>query len=91
MDNRSTICEDRNKSDLRNYVFFNISLLTDLDCGVESLNESGAGCIADILVHALDDAAKRFYEINGFEAIPEQPLTLFLSVATATTAIQSEQ
>jgi hypothetical protein len=55
------------------------------------LEESGAGCIADILVHALDDAAKRFYEINGFEAIPEQPLTLFLSVATATTAIQSEQ
>jgi GNAT superfamily N-acetyltransferase len=43
--------------------------------------------VAYILVHALDDVAKRFYEKNGFTAIPEQPLTLFLPVATATRSI----
>jgi GNAT superfamily N-acetyltransferase len=47
--------------------------------------------VAYILVHALDDAAKRFYEINGFVAIPERPLTLFLPVATAVVAIESHK
>jgi GNAT superfamily N-acetyltransferase len=45
--------------------------------------------MAYILVHALDDRAKSFYENNGFVAIPERPLTLFLPVATAVAAIQS--
>jgi GNAT superfamily N-acetyltransferase len=43
--------------------------------------------MAYILVHALDERAKRFYEINGFVAIPERPLTLFLPVATAMKSI----
>ena len=45
--------------------------------------------VAYILVHALDDGAKRFYEVNGFVAIPERPLTLFLPVATALIAMKS--
>lgn len=53
--------------------------MADFDCGVDSLQNIG---IAYILVHALDDGAKHFYEVNGFVAIPEQPLTLFLPVAT---------
>lgn len=65
-----------------------LSLLQDAIYRIIAASQSIG--IAYILVHALDDAAKRFYEINGFVAIPEQPLTLFLSVATATTAIQSE-
>ena len=66
-----------------------LSLLQDAICRIITASQSIG--IAYILVHALDDAAKRFYELNGFVAIPEQPLTLFLSVATATKAIQSEQ
>ena len=66
-----------------------LSLLQDAICRIITASQSVG--IAYILVHALDDAAKRFYEMNGFEAIPEQPLTLFLSVATATKAMQSEQ
>jgi hypothetical protein len=44
--------------------------------------------MAYILVHALDNGAKCFYETNGFVAIPERPLTLFLPVATAINARQ---
>jgi GNAT superfamily N-acetyltransferase len=65
-----------------------LSLLQDAICRIITASQSVG--VAYILVHALDDAAKRFYEMNGFEAIPEQPLTLFLSVATAIKAIQSE-
>ena len=65
-----------------------LSLLQDALCRIVAASKSIG--VAYILVHALDDAAKRFYEINGFVAIPEQPLTLFLSVATATMAMQSE-
>jgi GNAT superfamily N-acetyltransferase len=66
-----------------------LSLLQDAICRIITASQSIG--IAYILVHALDDVAKRFYELNGFVAIPEQPLTLFLSVATATKAIHSEQ
>ena len=66
-----------------------LSLLQDALCRIISASQSIG--VAYILVHALDDAAKSFYEKNGFVAIPEQPLTLFLSVATATVAMQSEQ
>jgi predicted N-acetyltransferase YhbS len=66
-----------------------LSLLQDAICRIITASQSVG--IAYILVHALDDATKRFYDLNGFVAIPEQPLTLFLSVATATKAIQSEQ
>ena len=47
--------------------------------------------MAYILVHALDDRAKLFYESYGFVAIPERPLTLFLPIATAVAAIQSQE
>ncbi|WP_269744547.1 hypothetical protein [Chamaesiphon minutus] len=43
------------------------------------------------MVRALDDRAKHFYENNGFVAILERPLTLFLPVATAVAAIQSQE
>ena len=66
-----------------------LSLLQDaLDRTIAASQSIG---VAYILVQALNDAAKRFYEKNGFVAIPEQPLTLFLAVATAAAAMQSEQ
>ena len=66
-----------------------VSLLQDALCRIITASQSIG--VAYILVHALDDAAKRFYEINGFVAIPEQPLTLFLPVATAVVAMQSQE
>jgi GNAT superfamily N-acetyltransferase len=58
-----------------------VSLLQDAICRIIAASKSVG--MAYILVHALDDGAKGFYEINGFVAIPERPLTLFLPVATA--------
>jgi GNAT superfamily N-acetyltransferase len=56
-----------------------VSLLQDAVCRIIAAAQNIG--IAYILVHALDDGAKHFYEVNGFVAIPEQPLTLFLPVA----------
>jgi GNAT superfamily N-acetyltransferase len=64
-----------------------VSLLQDALCRIITAAQSIG--VAYILVHALDDGAKRFYETKGFVAIPERPLTLFLSVATAAVAMQS--
>ena len=64
-----------------------LSLLQDALCRIITASQSIG--VAYILVHALDDVAKRFYEVHGFMAIPEQPLTLFLPVATAVVAMQS--
>ncbi|WP_309732958.1 GNAT family N-acetyltransferase [Chamaesiphon sp. OTE_75_metabat_556] len=64
-----------------------VSLLQDALCRIIGASQSIG--IAYILVHALDDSAKLFYETKGFVAIPEQPLTLFLPVATAALAMQS--
>jgi GNAT superfamily N-acetyltransferase len=66
-----------------------MSLLQDAICRIVTASKSVG--MAYILVHALDDGAKRFYEINGFVAIPERPLTLFLPVATAVAVIQSQE
>jgi GNAT superfamily N-acetyltransferase len=35
-----------------------------------------------LLVHALDDRAKRFYEHYGFQASPQHPMTLMLRLNT---------
>jgi predicted N-acetyltransferase YhbS len=64
-----------------------VSLLQNALCRIITAAQSIG--VAYILVHALDDGAKRFYETKGFVAIPERPLTLFLSVATAAVAMQS--
>jgi GNAT superfamily N-acetyltransferase len=66
-----------------------VSLLQDALYRIITASQSIG--IAYILVHALDDGAKRFYEVKGFVAIPERPLTLFLPVATAVVAMQSQE
>jgi ribosomal protein S18 acetylase RimI-like enzyme len=65
-----------------------MSLLQDAIYRIVTASKSVG--MAYLLVHALDDGAKRFYEANGFMAIPERPLTLFLPIATAAAAIQSQ-
>jgi hypothetical protein len=39
--------------------------------------------IRAILVHAISDEAKRFYESHGFVASPVDPLTVMIAVAEA--------
>jgi predicted N-acetyltransferase YhbS len=66
-----------------------VSLLQDALCRIITASQSIG--VAYILVHALDDGAKRFYQAKGFVAIPERPLTLFLPVATAVLAMESQE
>jgi GNAT superfamily N-acetyltransferase len=44
--------------------------------------------IRGLLVHALSPAAKRFYETRGFRESPANPMTLMVTLADATAAIE---
>jgi GNAT superfamily N-acetyltransferase len=44
--------------------------------------------IRGLLVHALSDAAKRFYESSGFRESPAHPMTLMVTLADAIAAIE---
>ena len=46
--------------------------------------------IRAILVHAISERAKRFYEKWGFIASPVEPMTLMITVAEARTAMQDK-
>ena len=43
-----------------------------------------------ILVHALSDQAKRFYEEAGFVSSPIDPLTLMVTISEAIKALRKE-
>jgi GNAT superfamily N-acetyltransferase len=51
---------------------------------------SDAGVFA-ILVHALSDAAKRFYMSRGFVESPLQPMTLMMTIATIRAILSEEE
>ncbi|MGL4622772.1 MAG: GNAT family N-acetyltransferase, partial [Chroococcidiopsis sp.] len=44
--------------------------------------------IRAILVHALSEQAKQFYEKCGFTASPIEPMTLMVTVADALSALE---
>lgn len=46
--------------------------------------------IRAILVHALSDAAKRFYQDHGFIASPIDPMTVMITVAEAVKTLSAE-
>jgi hypothetical protein len=50
--------------------------VADLVCGVASLAAAESAGIRVLLVHAIDDDARRFYERHGFEASPTDPRNL---------------
>lgn len=52
------------------------SLLKDAVVRVRAVAEYAGGCA--LLVHALNDKAKQFYEYYGFTASPISPMTLML-------------
>jgi GNAT superfamily N-acetyltransferase len=53
------------------------------DAVLRTLQAAAIGGIRAILVHAISDDAKRFYERNGFSTSPVDPMTLMIRVADA--------
>jgi len=60
------------------------------DAVLRTLQAAKIGGIRAILVHAISDEAKRFYEHYGFVASPIDPLTLMITVADAEAALAGE-
>ncbi len=57
------------------------------DAVLRTVQAAGIAGIRAILVHAISDSARRFYEHSGFVASPVDPLTLMISVAEAARVI----
>jgi GNAT superfamily N-acetyltransferase len=53
------------------------------DAVLRTLQAAGIAGIRAILVHAISDRARRFYESCGFVASPVDPMTLMVTVAEA--------
>jgi hypothetical protein len=50
------------------------------DAVLHTIQAGGILGIRGLLVHAISDEAKTFYEYHGFTASPTQPMTLILSL-----------
>jgi GNAT superfamily N-acetyltransferase len=59
------------------------------DAVLRTLQAAQLGGIRAILVHAISEEAKRFYERHGFVASPIDPMTLMITVADAENALRS--
>jgi GNAT superfamily N-acetyltransferase len=59
------------------------------DAILRILQAAELGGIRAILVHAISDEAKRFYERHGFVESPVDPMTLMITVADARRALGS--
>lgn len=60
------------------------------DAILRTLHAAEIGGIRAILVHAISEEAKRFYERYGFSASPVDPMTLIIVVADARKALQGK-
>lgn len=60
------------------------------DAVLRTLQAAEIAGIRAILVHAISERAKRFYEKWGFVASPVEPMTLMITVAEARKAMQEE-
>jgi GNAT superfamily N-acetyltransferase len=59
------------------------SLLQDAVRRTVSVSQNAG--VRALLVHALDDGAKQFYESYGFQQSPQHPMTLMLRISSVTT------
>jgi GNAT superfamily N-acetyltransferase len=59
------------------------------DAVLRTLQAAQLGGIRAILVHAISEEAKRFYERHGFVASPIDPMTLMIAVVDAENALTS--
>jgi GNAT superfamily N-acetyltransferase len=53
------------------------------DAVLRTLQAAGIAGIRALLVHAISDAAKRFYEAHGFIASPIDPMTVMIALVEA--------
>lgn len=60
------------------------------DAVLRTMQAAEIAGIRAILVHALSDAAKRFYQDHGFIASPIDPLTVMITVAEAVKTLGAE-
>jgi GNAT superfamily N-acetyltransferase len=60
------------------------------DAVLRTLQAAAIGGIRAILVHAISEDAKRFYERCGFAPCPVDPMTLMITVAEAEKALSVE-
>jgi GNAT superfamily N-acetyltransferase len=60
------------------------------DAVLRTLQAAEIACIRAILVHAISERAKAFYEKWGFIASPLDPMTLMITVAEAEKVIAEE-
>jgi predicted N-acetyltransferase YhbS len=61
------------------------------DAIVRTLQAAEIGGIRAILVHAISDDAKRFYERCGFSVSPVDPMTLMITIADAEKALGTQE
>ena len=61
------------------------------DAVLRTLQAAQIAGIRAILVHAISEDAKLFYERCGFRASPTDPMTLMVTVADAAKSIGAEQ
>jgi GNAT superfamily N-acetyltransferase len=57
------------------------------DAVMRTVQAAKIGGIRAILVHAISEDAKRFYERYGFQSSPIDPMTLMITVADAKKAL----
>lgn len=60
------------------------------DAVLRTMRAAEIAGIRAILVHAISESAKRFYERSGFIASPIDPLTLMITVAEAVKALREK-
>jgi GNAT superfamily N-acetyltransferase len=60
------------------------------DAVLRTLQAAAIGGIRAILVHAISEDAKRFYERSGFASSPIDPMTLMITVADAEKALSGK-
>lgn len=60
------------------------------DAVLRTVQAADIAGIRAILVHAISERAKRFYEKRGFIASPVEPMTLMITVAEARKAMQDK-
>jgi GNAT superfamily N-acetyltransferase len=61
------------------------------DAVLRTLQAAEIAGIRAILVHAISERAKRFYEKSGFVSSPLDPMTLMITVAEARRALVEKQ
>ena len=61
------------------------------DALLRTLNAASIAGIRAVLLHAISDDAKRFYEKAGFSASPVDPMTMMIALADVEKALRTNK